>query len=299
MLLELLLSMLATAHMLAGGLAAVAPLGVAAGRVLRHDDGGQVEGALRQVAWLSIVALVVAAVLGLAAGYFRYTLGGSDYGQMLERFPMRFYVITLLEWLFALLCYTAWYGSWSWGGRHPWWHLLLATVGATNLLYHFPPLMVLQRILTERPDTITADIVTRGHTLGVILSGEVVAHTLHFYALAAGFSCATTLWLTTRDGALSTLRRMAGWGGLGATVAQILTGVALVVLIPGDDASHVTGRNVFGTLCLVGTIGVAIALVVSYARIALQPDDATRWRRPAYLTVVGSLLMSMAVRVVS
>lgn len=298
MALEIVLSVLATFHMLVAGVASAAPLVVSG---LRCSSGiRQADPApLRDLAWLSLVSLVVAAVVGLAAGYLRYTLGEQTYGEMLERFPARFYLTTTIEWFFALLCYGGWYAAWKWGTRHPWWHLLIAVVGATNLLYHFPPLMTLQRILAERPETIAEAMVTRSLSLQVLSSGEVIAHTLHFYALAAAVSFAMLLFLSAKSAGAnsSRLRRVAGWGGLGATAAQMLTGVALVALLPGSKAEELSGGAALPTLGFAGGVVLSLALVAVYARVAFGLSNTRGWRQPIYLTFGATLLMAIATRV--
>jgi hypothetical protein len=296
MVLELFLSMLATAHLLAAGLASVGPLSIALVRLAPHAQNNRVDRILRSMAWLSLVALVAAAALGLAAGYFRYALGDGAYGDMLQRFPSRFYYFTAIEWLFSLVCYGAWYKTWNWGRRHPRWQLLVVFIGATNLLYHFPPLMVLQRILVERPDIIASDAISRWQALEVIASGEILTQTFHFYALGIGFTSAVALWLSG-DAPDGLIRRVAGWAGLAATFAQMITGVALVVLIPGSRAIGLLGGDLAPTLCLLGTIGFALGLVVTYAHAALRTYAIVPWRRPLYWTLSATFLMAMAARV--
>ena len=299
MVLDIVLSVLAALHMLAAGLASMTPLWVAGVRCTPR--GRELDSVpLKHLAWLSVVLLVVTAVVGLAAGYLRSTLGGDAYGEMLERFSPRFYLLTAIEWSFTLLCYLGWYLSWKWGTRHPWWHLLIATAGATNLLYHFPPLMILQGLLVERPEVISAQTVTRSLSLQVIASGEVVVRTLHFYALAAGVTSALLLSLARSPlkEAEDRMRHAAAWGGLAATIGQIVTGIALVGLLPGSEALRLVGGATLPTLCLMGAIILSLALLLAYAHAALGPPDAVRWRRPLWLTLWATLLMTMADRIV-
>src|SRR5690606_37865294 len=112
---------------------------------------------------------VAAGVIGFMAGYLRYVGGDSSYTTMLARFPTRVYLDTGIQWGFSFLCLLGWVASWNWGRGHPHAHGLLVLVAATNLLYHFPPLMILQRMLADRPELISEPIVTRELALDLIL----------------------------------------------------------------------------------------------------------------------------------
>ncbi len=301
MVLGLLIFLLAALHLLTVAVASALPLAIAGYRCFAFARDGEIDRTLHQLAKFATGALVVAALLGFMAGYLRYVGEDSSYISMLARFPARSYVHTAIEWLFSLLCLTGWCATWKWGTRHPRWHGLLVLVAATNLLYHFPPFMFLQRMLADRPDLITEPIVTRSLARGVIFQGEVISRSLHFLAVACAVSAATLMFRTPREPGLAaaTYRQFTAWTGVATSIAIIVSGVAVVLFIPGDEAAWLTGRSLLATVAMLATIAIALALLACFAHLAWRQATPGLQTTPLLLTILATLLMTFADRAVN
>lgn len=294
---SLIFALLATIHMLAAGLAAMGPLLVTG--LLFSPLGGDplYRAPLRRVAWWSLVALVVAGLVGLMAGLLRHLVEGDGYASMLGRFPAQLYLFTTVEWLFALGCLTVWYRAWEWGKRHPWLHGLLMLVAATNLVYHFPPLMIVQNLLVERPTLVAEQVIERRIFLSAMLSGEILARVFHFLALALSFSAAcVVLGIAPADDESGKIYRRCGWTGMVSTCVQIVTGVMILLLAPPDLATRVTGANWPATGIQLTVVGIAVLLLVRWSQLALGHPPRRIETGLVRSIAAATLLMSLVAR---
>lgn len=284
--------------MLAAAVASVLPLAIAGARHLTRPCNDALDQRFRLLAQFALGSLVATAVVGFMAGYLRYVSGDTHYLAMLSRFPSRFYLFASIEWGVSLLCLGLWVASWEWGRSHWRVHGLLVLVAATNLIYHFPPLMILQQMLADRPELIAEEIVTRRLALGLFLQGEVISRSLHFLAVACLLSCAILLPTLPHNLAplAARIRAAAAWGGMLSTMGVILSGIAVLIFIPGTEAAWLTGQNNPATLAMLMTVGLSLAILACFAQLATHEPTPRLERRPLQLTILATFLMTLADR---
>lgn len=300
----LLQSLLAAVHLTIVGLAAVGPLLVAVLRLSgrgRQDvaDASALDSVLRRVARWSTASVVAGALVGIVAGTWRVWADDGEYYAMLARFPKHAYGMLAVEWLFTLACYGAWLALWKRWQEKPWWHAVLAVVGATNLLYHFPPLMVAHNLIAEQPELVSPPVITRKLALEVMLLPQVAAKTTHFWG-ASVVVTATALAVASRrlkaDRPREVLVRWSAVVGFCGTTAQFLSGLATLLLIDGAETRNLTGGSPGATGLLVLGVILSILLLLLWARIALRPTTQLPITGLA-ATVAGIMLsMSLAAR---
>ncbi len=301
MLLTSLYALFAAMHLWAAGVASVGPLLAAGLRWLGRDE---IDSALKRLGWWSIGTLVATALLGLAMGVGLWSAPGGEYAAMLGRFPRQLYLYTAIEGAFTLVCYGVWLATWDRWRKRPGLHAVLPIVGATNLLYHVPPLMFVQRMLVEEPRLVAEEVVTRALFLPLMFSHEVMAKTLHFWGAAGVATAALGLGLLvskesndtkSNDTKPSAVRRVALLG-LVAVLWQLVTGMAVLLAAP-DLAQTMLGRSPLATAALMIAVVVAIGLLGGWLALVLTPSE----RRPVRWIFAGVatlfFAMSLAVRV--
>lgn len=291
-------AILAAGHLAAAGLAAVGPLLVAGQRAMPRTRGDDtLDERLRAVAVGCCWAVVAAAATGLAAGAVRW---GSDtaYEQMLGRFPAHAYAMVAGEWLFTLACYFAWVGLWRRWRHRIWLPAGLVLVGATNLLYHFPPLMIGQNLLAENPSLVATTVVERSAMVGVMQQPVVVAKTLHIAGMGLVVSAVAVLMAVAGSGSQAGLlaTRWSASAALLAFAWQWISGVAIIALLPTAAGAPMIGGSVAAAGAMVLGLLLTVHLMFVLAQLALAPGTAYR---PVGLGIMLGgvlLLMSLAAR---
>lgn len=295
----LLLALLAALHLAFVGLAAVGPLVIAGLRmVARFRADNDVDGWLYRVGKWSTAAVLIGAGVGLTAGTIR--AGVSDaYVDMLQRFGMRAYSMLVAEWVFTIVCYGTWLWLWDRCRQAPRRHALLAIVGATNLLYHFPPMMIAQNMLTIHPELIAESQITRSALLPLLWTPYVAAKTLHVWGAGTVVASVCLLLVTGSSIRSDMAHRFVRWSstvGLIGIAAQWLSGIAVLLLLAGDQAQRVTGASIAATgVFLIGVL-LTIHVMLHMARLALRPTPPLRATGLAVMVFCIMLSMSLAAR---
>lgn len=263
-------ALVASLHLVAAGLASIGPLLAAGALIGRRKSSKDLSPAWKQLAWYSVIALVLTAAIGFMSGALLYLSEPDGYGRVLSRFPHKLYVYTALEWLFSLVCYGVWYWLWNWGTRRPWLHSLLPLAGATNLLYHFPPLMTVQKLLIARPELIEPLRIERGDYLAAAFSPEVLARSLHFWGMALVVSAAVALLLLRWYPTGQTSKAVATVGLVG-TLSQLVTGFAVLMFAPVGETTRMTGGILAETALLGVGIVVSFWILLRWAALVFRP----------------------------
>ena len=295
----LLLALLATLHLALVGLGAVGPLVIAGFRLVgqfrANDD---VDAWLYRVGKWSTAAVVLGAGIGLAAGAIR--AGVSDtYVDMLQRFGARAYSMLVAEWVFTMVCYCAWLWLWDRCRQTPWRHALLALVGATNLLYHFPPMMIAQNMLTSHPELIAESQITRSALLPLLWTPYVVAKTLHVWGAGTIVASVCLLFVISNSIKREVEQSYVRWSasvGLAGTGAQLLTGIAVLLLLTGDQAQQLTGASIVATAIFLIGVLLTFHVMLHMARLAIRPTPPLRATGLAVTVFCIMLSMSLAAR---
>jgi hypothetical protein len=302
--LEVVTTLLLAIHLLAMNVASAGPLAGAwlRGRGGRSGGGGgdwRECGARRTFAW-SLAALTIGAIVGGAM-----LLAPSEgMHAALARFPQNAYWYAGAEILFSAACIL---GCWKLT-RWPKLTWLLAIATATNLLYHFPPLMAVLGELAADANWTNDAMLDRATLKRLWLRPEILSLWAHFVlaAIAIGFTAALAACdrpfgegaeesKHAAHGDIVTARRLAGTA-LAATVLQIPVGIWL--LLASDDAAQqsMMGGSWLATIGLAGGVWVALGVMQSLAAIAWDGTDRRQLYRACVLLALTVLLMSMTLR---
>lgn len=299
MLLNLVLAILAGLHQALAGFSSTAPVVLAGLRFCRPTPNDPTETSLWAAAKAAVGALILVPVVGLAAGLVLF--GGDEaYPEMLRRFPQRAYWMAGGELLFTLAVYGIWLAMWRRWREKPARHALLAAVGATNLLYHFPPLMIVQKMLVNRPALSPLATIDRQDFLTLMRTPEVLSRTVHFAGQGTLVSCAVLLALlpvVERSKQSCRLRRVIALFALVALASQVFTGMATLLLMPGGDSALLIGTHWPATLLLAVTLVITLLLLRRWCGVALYPHQDDREGTLVELTLAAVLAMSLASRV--
>ena len=208
-------------------------------RGTRNDDAGSVRMA-REMAFWSVLSLVVGSLLGVAVGYLSMVSGDRRLVEILPLFRDK------IGWgVLELLCSSVWMlGYWVWLKFLPpkrtvatWLHRSLAVLSATNLLYHFPPLLTVMA-QTSRGRYQIDEPVTAAAFRRLIYTPEVLAHTSHFLLASIAVSGVFLWWLARRLDEPKPMYVQGARVALLATVLQIPAGIWLLTVIPAAAQSR-------------------------------------------------------------
>lgn len=274
-------------HLLAVNIAAAGPL-VAAWLASR---GRETRLAARRVVWQSLTGLAVGAVLG--GGLL---LTESERMQAaLARFPASTYWFAAMELAFSAACIGGMLIVIRTDRARSWAVWLLALASASNLLYHFPPLMTVIGKLASDPLWASEKLITRRVLLGLARRPEVVAFWLHFalasIAAATVIAAAFAPREANRPEDEGLLRRLAGTA-LAATLAQLPVGVWLLTAGGSVERDAMLGDQLLASAAFMGGVVAALALAHSLAMIVLGDVTPHMRRRSGWLLIAVAVLMS-------
>ncbi len=285
----LVTTVLLSMHLVAVNLAAAAPL-VCVWLGWRRDDlSGRIG---RNLAWIALYALLAGTFLGFALGGLYRFEEPPNYWNMLGRFPVRGYVVVLLELVFSLVCLFIYALTWERLKRHRFVHALFACLATTNLLYHFPPLMSAMSLLADRPELILEETITRPLLRPVLMSPTVISLSVHFALASLAVTGVALMVLGLRFGEQG--KMITAFGGriaLVSTLLQLVVGVWVIMEVPAGVRNGIMGNDpltalMFG-VSLFGVFGVMLTL----AGVSLGQCNAAAVRRTTLLMGIVILLM--------
>ncbi len=289
--------LLLTTHLLAMQLAACGPLVAVAFDLCRVPDS-----LLARLTRWSWIAFCVGVGAGLMVGAIQALLVGRDYvpAMRLLRYKLSWGVAELIVYAVCILLYL-----WGWHGvlRKTRWrravHMFLAVAAATNLLYHFPTLMLLfARIVSSRLRLEQA--VDAAAYRQLAFGGDVLAAAVHFWTASFVTTGIVTAWLVVQHGGKG--EAYAGiWSsriGLAASLLQVTTGMWLLTALPQIERDRMLGNDIVAT----GLLGVAfvgtLSLMHQLASISFGDWSAPPIKRAAgTLVLVVTAMVGVTVRV--
>jgi len=300
-----MLSILTTAllamHLLAMHLASAGPLlclGLCRGR-REPESLAQRLGA--RLAWLSMLALLFGSGVGLVMLFAGPSAGML---QAIDRFPVRATWYAGAELLFSLVClWIYWLGcranGWCKTALGRWTNGGIAMLSITNLLYHFPPLMVVLAKLSSAPSWVEAEIIDRPLFLQLMFQGEVLSHSLHFCLAALAVAALAVLWLLSKqeqvgedDPQWKHIARRAAGVGLVASLLQIPVGVWVLMTLPSRTLQPLLGGSSLGSMLLLVGILSAMLLIQRLAVIAMGETGRADLKRACRQLLLVILLMT-------
>ncbi|WP_425615956.1 hypothetical protein NA78x_005892 [Anatilimnocola sp. NA78] len=299
---------LLAAHLACMNIAAGAPL---VGLWLEWKDrrGDGVAGqAANYLASATVIALLVGAVLGLTVGWLRWTPEYAHVWQVQLTHKLNNGLIQL-GLSFALLV-----GYWIWRQR-----VLIPTragfvtrsslllFASTNLLYHFPPLLIVAGKLEQGAfveHNINPDVVMTPRTFFTLSTQQdVPAMSVHFALASVAMAGLLLLGLALRrmkiDDEIRNAKRIALWGGwatFGATGLQLVVGLWLLSTTP--QQAELTGSSLWPTLCLVASLALVMWLLRELADVTLG-ECSRKSLVCSMIAMTGVILLMTAARTLS
>ncbi len=282
-------------HLLAMNVATAGPLVCVwlKRREVRYDDAeaGRVGEFL---AWQSVGSLLVGMVLGLLAVAVLWMSGRSAFFTALSAVPPRRLWFGVVELAF-FLALMIWYArAWPRVRRPSPWHLAVALLAATDLIYHFPPLFAALAVLQGRATPPAAELSYR-EFLTLLLAPETVARLLHFLLASVAVTGSLIVLHALRSARSSPLSDR--WLVLGARLAlapsllQMIAGVYLLLNLPHDQQERLMGGNALVTGLFAVSGIAALALLHSLGGLAM--GDASRREAVRSLWLMGLVVVAM------
>ncbi|MEX2141639.1 MAG: hypothetical protein WD894_20405 [Pirellulales bacterium] len=285
--LELLLVVAFTLHLVAVNVAAAGPLYCVAAewRGRRRGDVAAQRVARRFAVW-SLIGFVVGITIG---GVLLAILWYADraYWSALARVPRYRWWFFGGEVVFYFVCMIPYVVLWERVGGRRWWHRLLAILAATNLLYHFPPLFTMLSLMSSRPE-LAGETLDRSLYVELFTDAETLARVAHHWLSSLATTGVALMLLATRgDASSGWMAVFAARVALTASVLQLPVGVWLLLVSPAGARSQLLGGDMASTV-LFGTAIICMVLLLQHLLAAALGDDS----RP---TAVKSAALLLAV----
>lgn len=283
--------LLLAVHLLAMNVAGGAPL-VAAWLMTRRG-GEDAAGAVGcRVVRMALEALGLGIVLGGALLLAPTPALLAAIG----RFPASAYWFAGAELVFSLLCGAALLLVARSERRRPKLAWLLAVASSTNLLYHFPPLMIVLGKLAASPTWNSTRLFERRELVHLSLQPEVLAMWNHFVLASLAVAAIAALWREAgRDSHPRVASGLAAIA-LGATALQLPVGAWVLATSPTSVRGALLGDNVVVSLLFLAGVAAALRLMQTLAMAALGEVSDRARRAPAVWTMVVAICMTATLR---
>lgn len=231
-----------------------------------------------------VASLILGVGIGLLLGWMAMTQGVRDYTPVLTKFYNRVWWGGW-ELLFSLVIMVVYWLPWNFwtasrGRRIA--QGLLTIIAATNLLYHFPPLLTVMAAelaavasVTEGATNVTA--ITSPEFRALIAQPLVIAKSLHFGFAAIAVSGAwLMLFHSSVQNGESSRDRPARRGAMIAVAAmamQMLIGMWLVTQVPAAEQSALMGGDPIAAGLLLASIVFSLGAMNQLGTIAMDSRD--------------------------
>ena len=284
---SLVITLLLSAHLLAMNVASAGPL---AGAILAWRGHRNRAGRAFR---LSLYCLVVGAILGALI----VASPGDGLRRALRRFPADAYWFAGIELLFSAACMAALLVVVRRPARRRWLIAALAIATATNLLYHFPPLMTVLGELAADASWAREEMMNREALLPLFSRPEVLALWAHFGLASVSVACVAAMW--PRDEDVSNLtesstRQLAAIA-LAASALQLPVGLWLLSTTGAREREAILGSDALASLCFAAGVLAAFWLLQTLLAVALgEGRDAVI--RASLLLVAITVLMTATLR---
>ena len=295
-LLSLLIVVLLASHLLCMNVCSAGPLlCIWLNRKHATAESKQIGKAL---AWDGYWLLFVGVLFGLGLGTVCWASGDA---RLVETLPL---LHSKVLWGIAEIgCSLVWaWCYWAWLQWRPpqraiarFLHASLAVLSATNLLYHFPPLMTVMSQAASGEMVVSVPVDSSAYR-ALIFTPNVMAHSLHIWLASFAVSGVFLFWLARK---LADPRGTCVFGArvaLVATLAQLGSGSWLLVVTPPQKQSLLLGEDWVATGLLVASVLAAFKLLEKLAALAFGEPEPYLPRRCAWLMVLTVAMMAGALR---
>jgi len=288
-----------TVHLLAVNLACAGPL-VCIWLHFFSIDGDLRDRLGKSLAWLSLAALVLGMLTG---GLLVLVAPSAGLNEAIGRFPARAYWMAGFELVFSSVFLLVYAICWKPMRRVRWLHALVSLLGTSNLLYHFPPLMVVLGKLAIDPLWTKTATLDRPAFRELMFRGDVMSLSSHFGLASLAVSAVTLLLLLSRlpreDLELPSTKLIAR-GAAASTLVfsalQIPVGIWVLAAATDSERNALTGGDPLSSLLFVGGMLLTFLLLQRLAAVTMGEFDSGSLRRVGLLLVVVILLMTATLR---
>ena len=295
--LEALTTILLALHLLAMNVASAGPL-VCVWLGWRQQKFGELGSQLGQkLAWYCVLAFLAGMITG---GLMLLTIPSNNLWPALRRFPGSAYWFAGAELIFSLVCMVSLAGAWNILSR--WWLAVLAFASASNLLYHFPPLMAVIGQLAANAQWTAEPIVDRPILLKFMANGEVLALSFHFGMSSLAVAALVVLDIISRKSVeeisheSQSIARGAATVALSASLLQVPIGIWLLTSLPATSRTALMGNNIWASLAFMAALVATIKLLQLLVMVVLGETDKKNLRQVVSLACAVVLLMTMSLR---
>ena len=301
--LEVCLTLLLAVHLVTVNIGSAGPLVCIwlHRRSFRHGDktAGRVG---RRLAVASIRLTVVGLVLGLLLLALLRQTGDQPYFDAMAQFPAARYWSLLGELAFYFVCMKAYVWPWKWLRRRRALLDLLAILAATDLLYHFPPLMAMIASIPTRADLIDVTI-DRAMYRRLMLDPEILARTLHVWLASLAMAGAAVMLFGLRAGRIAMSQadgeRIAKLGAriaLVPTLLQMPIGAWVFLRLPTAAGDALLGGDALASGLMVASLISALGLMHHLAAVGMGDTREQAVRRSLLLMLLVVVLMAGTLR---
>jgi hypothetical protein len=296
-------TILLTIHLLAMNVASAGPL-VCIWLQVRGRRGEEAAWqAGKSLSRWAVAGLFLGVVAGMAQGVMAWFDPSQGFADAVARFPRSAVANFVGEVLFAFACLGIYAGEWTRWRNRPWLHGLFAVLATTNLLYHFPPLMVVLNALAVRPEMVVEPTITRDIYRPLMLRPEILSQSLHFVVASVAAAGVALIFIARRQrtaepegaqGLIVAGARIA----LAASLVQLAGGIWLLFELSPVARGGLTGDALLATGLFIAAIVVTLGLLHLLATIALGDTCDENVRRCVLLFLGVVFLMTTMLRVV-
>jgi cytochrome bd-type quinol oxidase subunit 2 len=262
--------------------------------------------AARYLGTVAILALLLGSLLGVLLGWLRWTPDYQAIWQLQLSRKLKWGLVELAVSGALLVAYWVWRKFAILPTRRGYLgRSLLLFLTSTNLLYHFPPILIVASKLADRGFTaeahVPAGVIVPEDFRRLMAYDEIPALTVHFALASLAMAGIMLLGLALRwlrsDEDPRGAKRIIAWGGWSALIAtglQLLVGLWLLATTPADMQAQLTGAAWLPTICLVTSLILVVWLLRELADLTLgEPTRGGLIRTMIAMTSV-ILLMTAA-----
>jgi len=298
-LLESLIVVGMTVHLLAVNLACAGPL-VCIWLHFFGTDDDLWHRLGKSLAWFSLAAFVLGMVTGRV---LMLVVPTPELHEAIGRFPARAYQMAGIELLFSLVLMLIYAACWKPLRRWRWLHAFISLLGTSNLLYHFPPLMVVLGKLVADPSWSEIEVIHRPEFRELMFRSDVLSLTIHFVLSSFAVAAVAALLLLSRqardDSQQSSVKQVARGAAVIALLASLLqvpVGIWVLATLSGAERNTLTGGDPIASLMFVSGLLLTFLLLQRLASIAFGDVQPGTLRRVGILLIVLVLVMTATLR---
>ena len=293
----IVMMVLLAAHLLCMNISSAAPLLCVWFADIRCATRSEADREMAQLLAVSSIGMLFLGItLGLANGTISFLLGDRSLLETLPHFQRKIFwgILELICSFVWMLAYSAWL---KW--RPPrqriaaFLHGTLAVMSATNLLYHFPPLMSVMSKVANGEISVSGDV-DAGTFRSLAFTPNVMALTLHFAWASLAVTGMFLFWLARNQEPPEKTKYVT----LGARVAciatafQLPTGLWLLFATPSTTQARLMGGEPLTACLFLGSLIAAFYLLQCLAILSFGEYDRKLVSRSSWLMITTVFLMS-------